>query len=123
MNKRFTGISGEYLAAEFLKKQGYKILERNADYAGVEIDIIARKDKKRFFAKSETVLVFCEVKASESSFLDSPAEAVTQRQTARYVKAAKVYAAAHGLFDTDVRFDVIAVKDGAVEHIENAFYK
>jgi len=45
MNNKQTGNYGETLASEFLKKLGYKILERNFRIRGGEIDIVA-KDKE-----------------------------------------------------------------------------
>ena len=37
------GKIGEQKAAEYLKKKGYKILERNYKYKNLEIDIIAQR--------------------------------------------------------------------------------
>ena len=54
------GIKGEDLAAEHLKKSGYKILFRNWKWGKNEIDIIAEKD--------DTV-VFVEVKTRTDEFL------------------------------------------------------
>ena len=53
INKRAIGDIGENIAVEYLKKKGYKILERNCSSAGVELDIVA---------KYKNTLVFCEVK-------------------------------------------------------------
>lgn len=59
MNKKsFVGRLGEDLACEFLKKNGYKIIERNYHRPYGELDIIA-KDKS-------DVLVFIEVKTISS---------------------------------------------------------
>jgi putative endonuclease len=41
--RRHTGESGEALAVKFLKKNGYKIIERNYRCKLGEIDIIARE--------------------------------------------------------------------------------
>lgn len=40
-NTKAKGDIGEQLAAEYLESAGYKVLERNAEYAGTEVDIIA----------------------------------------------------------------------------------
>ena len=40
-----TGQLGEYLAARYLVKRGYKILAKNWRYGKVEIDLIALKDE------------------------------------------------------------------------------
>ena len=43
--RHITGKEGEYIAAEFLKYIGYKIIEKNFQARQGEIDIIA-KDKE-----------------------------------------------------------------------------
>ena len=54
MNTKITGNAGEEKATEFLKNQGYSIIERNFRTKGGEVDIIALKDD---------VVVFVEVKS------------------------------------------------------------
>ena len=44
-NTKAIGDIGEEIAVQYLLDKGYKVLERNTKYAGVEIDIVA-KDKK-----------------------------------------------------------------------------
>ena len=39
-NTKAVGNIGEELAARYLEKRGYVMLERNAEYAGCEVDII-----------------------------------------------------------------------------------
>jgi len=50
-----TGEIGENIAARFLVKQGYAITERNYTKKWGEIDIIAQKDKKLYFAEVKSV--------------------------------------------------------------------
>jgi putative endonuclease len=65
-----TGAQGELLAQEYLKKQGYEIIETNKRFSRLcEIDIIA---------KQKDVLVFVEVKTRSSDFCGSPLEAITK---------------------------------------------
>lgn len=69
-----TGQKGELLAQEYLKKQGYEILETNKQFQdgskkACEIDIIA---------KYKDTLVFVEVKTRSSDFCGSPLEAITK---------------------------------------------
>ena len=64
------GKQGEELAQEFLKKNGYKILETNKHFSRYcEIDIIAQ-DKE--------TIVFCEVKTRKTNICGSPLEAITK---------------------------------------------
>ena len=118
--KQKLGKYGEEFAAEYLKKNKYKILERNYKNRYGEIDIIACKNK---------VTVFVEVKTRFSSRYGSPYEAVDFYKQRRIINSAKAYLVKKGQFYSDVRFDVIevygAIADGGFEldtvnHIENA---
>lgn len=69
-NNKITGIKGELLAQEYLKKQGCEIIETNKRFSRFcEIDIIA---------KDKDTLVFIEVKTRSSDFCGSPFEAITK---------------------------------------------
>lgn len=107
--KKKLGGKGEKMAAKHLKKLGYKILERNLRTPFGEVDIVA---------KCKDVLVFCEVKTRFSDDFGAPSEAVTERRQQRYIRAAEHYA--KGL-DCTVRFDVIEIYRGEINHIINAF--
>lgn len=105
------------MASRFLRKKGYRILEENYRTSRGEIDIIA--------SKGQTV-VFTEVKTRKSDFLESPLVAVTLKKQRQISMVAQEYLSSKDLFDSDARFDVIAIelKDGTrphIEHIENAF--
>ena len=67
MNNIALGIYGEKLALKYLKKQKYKILEKNFRCALGEIDIVA---------KDGEFLVFVEVKTRSSNAFGEPMEAV-----------------------------------------------
>ena len=140
MNTKASGNLGEQLAAEYLEKQGYRILERNAVYGGCEADIIceAYVDEQgrpikqngavralgHIFKKppkGERTLIFCEVKARETDAYGSGAEAVTPYKAGRYIKAAKGYQSAHGSVGCPTRFDIIEISSDEVHHIPNAF--
>ena len=51
------GELGESIACNYLKKQGFTLVERNATYKWGEIDIIAVKDKKLYFIEVKAVSV------------------------------------------------------------------
>ena len=63
------GKIGEQLAADYLTRNGYTILERNFIYQKAEIDIIAQKD--------DTISIV-EVKTRNSPFFGNPQEFVTK---------------------------------------------
>lgn len=111
------GQIGEEIAAQYLLKQGYKILRRNFYFDKAEIDIIAQKEK-------DTVVIV-EVKTRNSDFFGDPQSFVTPAKIKKLVKAANEYIVSNDL-DVEVRFDIIAIlknqKVEKLEHLENAFY-
>jgi putative endonuclease len=94
------GNHGEDLAAAALKKQGYKILERNYVTPLGEIDLIARQGK---------TLVIIEVKTRKSTRFGSPQEAVSVAKQTKLRRLADYYMKDKHLIDTPVRFDVVAI--------------
>ena len=111
------GTLGEALAAGFLIKQGYTILERNWTFQKAEIDIIAQKD--------QGIIVFVEVKTRNSAFFGDPQSFVTPAKVKLIVKAANEYLISNTL-DAEARFDIIAVlknsKEEHIQHFKTAFY-
>jgi len=110
------GRESEETAARFLKKNGYRILQKNFRCKGGEIDIIAREGD---------TLVFCEVKARKNKKFGSALEGVTPAKIKKIKKAAEVFMLKNGLTETDCRFDVVTI-DGEgssrkIEIIPNAF--
>ena len=77
-----TGTTGEELAASFLEKKGYSVLEKNWRFGHEEIDILASKD---------STLVVAEVKARKSNFFGEPEEFVTRQKQKHLIKAANAY--------------------------------
>ncbi|MDQ7780147.1 MAG: YraN family protein, partial [Planctomycetota bacterium] len=65
------GARGEELAAGFLKRNGYKVIERNYTVDGGEIDIIAVE-------KDSDTICFVEVKYRSSDEHGLPVEAVNR---------------------------------------------
>lgn len=109
--KKTLGKKGERLAAKHLKRKGYKILQSNYRTPFCEVDIIA---------KCGDALCFCEVKTRNSDTFGSPSEAVNSSKQRLYIRAAHYYLKASQQ-DCTVRFDVIEVLCGKINHIENAF--
>lgn len=111
---RKLGFWGERKAARFLKRNGYKILQRNFKCKLGEIDVIAQKGD---------VIAFVEVKTRTSDYFGEPNEAVDSTRRRRYVNAAKQYLYVNRLRGDDfiLRFDVIEIMQKRLNHIENAF--
>ena len=113
VNNPELGVSGEEDAAKYLKKSGYKILDRGYRIPAGELDIVVCK---------KNTLVFVEVKARKGTKFGGPLAAVTKAKQRRIVTAALSYIGQKKLKYTSVRFDVVAIVEGSpLEHIENAF--
>ena len=110
--KKFLGRAGEVKAAEFLKKKGYKILEKNYKTHIGEIDLIA---------KDGDALVFVEVKTRINDDYGAPSEAVNLKKQEKYYKVASEYLVRNKLNDSICRFDVVEIENGQINHIINAF--
>ena len=112
MNNRKSGIEGENLAVEFLKKKGFVILERNFKTKVGEIDIIA---------DDKGTLVFVEVKSRENTKFGQPIESITAKKVYSIRRTAEWYLSKKRMYDKACRFDVIEVLRGEVVHTVNAF--
>lgn len=115
-NNQEKGKAGEQLAADYLEKNGYVIVERNYRYKRSEIDIIA---------EHEGVLVFVEVKARSSSNFGMPEEAVGEAKARKLMEGAENY-----ILETDwkgdIRFDIISIMlkmpSTEIAHFQDAFH-
>ncbi len=111
------GNIGEQLAADYLSRNGYKILERNFYFDKAEIDIIAQKETN--------AIIIVEVKTRNSDYFGDPQDFVKPSKIKLLVKAANEYVISKDL-DVEVQFDIISViKNKAIEkieHFKNAFY-
>ncbi len=116
MNTRTKGVEGEELAAEFLEREGYQIIERNYRFDRGEIDLVARDGNE---------LVFIEVKARHSGSFGTPEEAVTLSKELQMKKVAEGYLGEHRLEEQACRFDVVAITfergKPSIRLIRNAF--
>lgn len=113
MNNRAIGADMEAQAAEFLKKQGFHVVERNFRNRQGEIDIIGYHER---------YLVFVEVKYRRNSKNGNALEAVDIRKQRQICKVADYYRYIHHMGDeTMVRYDVVAIQGQDVVWIQNAF--
>jgi len=114
--KLLLGKEGERVAEQYLKKKGYKVVERNYRCAGGELDLIVL-DRR--------VVVFVEVKTRTGHSFGTPLEAVEFRKQRKMIQAAQFFLTAKRLHQRDARFDVVGISwpggEPLVEHIENAF--
>jgi putative endonuclease len=110
------GRAGEDVAARYLRRLGFAIVERNWRCPQGEIDLVAAKGG---------LIVFCEVKARRSSAWGEPSEAVDPRKQARIRRLAGRWLAEHRRHARIIRFDVVSivVEGGPPEvvHIPDAF--
>lgn len=118
-HKKLLGRLGEKQVVKFLKKKGYKILERNYKTPLGEIDVICA-DKE--------YVCFVEVKTRENLNFGLPSEAVTPEKQRHIALTATAYLKAKDLLDSFCRFDVAEVMffDGdktkfEINYIEDAF--
>ena len=116
MKKKELGRRGEELALRFLKKSGYKIIERNYICKMGEMDIIAQE---------KDTLVFVEVKTRTSMAFGPPQLAVTKFKQRQMSKVALCFLKEKKLEDVKARFDVVAIilrpSGEEIELIRDAF--
>ncbi len=113
MNNKKNGDLYEKKAADYLKSEGYRILDTNYRCKFGEIDIVAAEGK---------TLVFVEVKHRQTLRAGDPLEAVTFRKIKRISMTASYYIMMHNVpSDTPIRFDVIGYLKDEMTHVKNAF--
>jgi putative endonuclease len=110
------GREGERLAARFLEKHGFRILDRNYRNRLGEIDIVA---------EDRGTLVFVEVRTLKASAGHSPEETIQWKKQRRLSRTALAYIQYKGLEDRPARFDVVAVefagRRSTLRHTPDAF--
>ena len=114
--KKELGKKGEDLALRYLKKNGYRIFERNYVCKMGEVDIIA---------KEKDTLAFIEVKTRTSTAFGPPQLAVNAAKQMQLSKVAQYFLKEKCLEDVKARFDVVAIVLGPrgpeIELIRDAF--
>ncbi len=114
--KKELGRKGEEVAFRFLKKEGYRIIEKNYVCKMGEMDIIASE---------KDTLVFIEVKTRTSREFGPPQLAVNVWKQRQLSKVALNYLNEKRLRDVKARFDVVAIllEQGQeeIELIQDAF--
>ena len=106
------GLAGEQQAIQYLLSRGWHIVAHRFRVGHTEIDLIVRQG---------SLVAFVEVKARRGDAFGSPFEAVTGAKRRELVKAALVWVDRYGRPSDVYRFDCIALTDGKLEHLADAF--
>ena len=107
-NNKDTGDEGEELAAVYLTKRGYTILERNWRFKRWEVDIIASKGK---------FLYIFEVKTRRSNRFGNPEESIGREKMDGMKNVAEEYQYLHPEWKY-LQFNVLAITMNYGEPIE-----
>lgn len=118
-DSRLRGRWGEALAAEFLRRKGYRIIAAGWRCRFGELDLVAERGE---------FLCFIEVKLRRSGRFGTGAERVDRRKQERLRTTAELYLQQHPSL-LQPRFDVVeilapqgmATKRPGIRQIENAF--
>ncbi|EGM68488.1 YraN family protein [Shewanella sp. HN-41] len=105
------GQQAETLAQRYLEQQGLTFVERNVRYPFGEIDLVMRHQKH---------WVFVEVKYRSANQFGGALQALSKAQIGRIRKAASHYLQLQRL-DVPCRFDVIAMDEGQIHWLVDAF--
>jgi putative endonuclease len=126
MDSKKLGILGEKIAENYLRKKGYKILEKNYSPSFISGPNIGEVD---LIAKKQDVIVFVEVKTLKENYLQdfSPEMKVNYQKQRKIIKTAQSYVLAKKLFsETKWQIDVISIivdfekRKAKIKHFENA---
>lgn len=110
------GDLGERIAERWLRRRGWRVLQRRFRNGHRDIDLVAERDG---------LIAFVEVKARHGEEFGDPVEAVNWKKQKELTRSAHVWISRHGRPDEAYRFDVIGVLVAGdrvrVRHVENAF--
>ena len=113
------GVWGEDVAASFLEKHGFVVLERNVRTRYGELDIVARDGEE---------LVFVEVRTKSHIKFGHPFETIGPKKIFKLRNMARWYLQARKLGESVLcRFDAIAIVGSpestySIEHIRNVVF-
>jgi putative endonuclease len=110
------GELGERIAERWLRRRGWRIVQRRFRTGRRDIDLVVERDG---------IVAFVEVKARRGAGFGGPVQAVNHRKRKQLERSAMVWICRHGREAESYRFDVVGVLlDGAevrICHVENAF--
>ncbi|HEY5999504.1 MAG TPA: YraN family protein [bacterium] len=115
--RRALGASGEALAARYLERRGYRVIDRNVRCGRGEIDLVA---------VDRATIVFVEVKSNRSPRFGAPEEMVTAAKQRQLTRLALQYLQHRRWLGRPARFDVVAIAwdpggAAAIRHFRDAF--
>jgi len=117
-NPKIIGNFGEKIGLEYLRKKGYKILERNFKKKWGEIDIVGEKNGN---------LIFFEIKTIKSKDGFSPEDEIDFKKKNQLRKMAQIYLAEKRISkDAPYQIDILSIvldpasKATEISHFENA---
>ncbi len=105
------GAEAEARAAQYLERQGLRLVERNYRCRQGEIDLVMREG---------ATLVFVEVRSRARGGFGGAAASITVAKQARLIHAARHYLASRGV-DAPCRFDAVLIEGGRLEWLRHAF--
>ena len=122
-NTKHIGDAGEEETASYLKKRGYKILERNYKTKFGELDIVASKKRTITFVEVKSRIM---VRGVDSNIF-LPEDNIDQRKREKLRKLGEYYLSAHDYPENqEWQIDVVTVemdpgsRDTVIRHIEQA---
>ena len=114
--KQAFGELGERVAARWLSRQGWRVVNRRFRSGHRDIDLVVERDG---------VVAFVEVKARNGAQFGDPVEAVNWKKQKELTRSAQVWIDRHGRSGEDYRFDVVGVlvqgESVRIRHVPNAF--
>lgn len=114
--KQEFGVLGERIAERWLRRRGWRVVNRRFRNGRRDIDLVVEQDG---------TVAFVEVKARKGVDFGGPVAAVNWRKQKELAKSAHVWIDRHGQPLDQYRFDVVGVLvDGEqvrIRHVPNAF--
>jgi putative endonuclease len=110
------GLLGERIAARWLIRRGWSLIDHHFRVRRGEIDLIVRR---------ASLVAFVEVKTRSRLDFGLPIECIPEPKQRRILHSASVWISRFGVTGESYRFDVIGVavcgKASSVTYVENAF--
>jgi len=119
MQNKIIGNYGEKIASDYIRKKGYKIIDKNLKISYKELDIIAKHKGK---------LIFIEVKTRTSDFLGKAEDSMSAKKLHHLKKAINMYTSSNKSINPEmVRLDLICIdidkvkKTAKIKHYKDIF--